>query len=272
MADLPPDLFKFLHKTLFCMHLSCERRTIMAAAESPPAVVAGSFGCACGKVRVDVANPPSSDFVKPTAAFCQCADCYGFATAVSEYRKGRRLPGGTDASAADALTPSNAVDMRQIYKSDAAKLEGAEHLRGVKLARDSPCVRYYSACCGTPLVVDYKMAPFYLIYQHTIHESVGTTTATTTDGEVAPPPVFRKIPSSVALNHNSARPGSAPLPEGVAVRDGVSIGFVSRALLRAVFGAVAGKKKSPIAEELDKVPIGTGVESIIGTASEEEGK
>ena len=214
-------------------------------ADSP----AGSFGCTCGKIRVDVANPSSSNIVKPTAALCQCNDCYNFASAVAKFRK-ENLPNSSDKG--DALTASNAVDMRQIYKSDALKLQGAEYLRGVKLKEDSPCVRYYSACCGTPLMMDYKMAPFYLVYQHIIAKVEG--------GDVAAS--FRKIPAPVSLFHKFAQPDSAPLPEGVAVRDGVSIGFVSHAILRAIFGMLSGKKTSAIAAQLENVPISVGIESI----------
>ena len=67
----------------------------------------------------------------------------------------------------------NGVDMRQIYKSDAVKLTGEDNLQGIKLKEDSPAVRYYSTCCGTPLMMDYAMAPFFLVFQHTIDASDG---------------------------------------------------------------------------------------------------
>ena len=139
--------------------------------------------------------------------------------------------------------------MRQIYKSDAVQLTGEDNLLGLQLKEGSPCVRYYSTCCGTPLMTDYTMMPFYLIYQHTI----------ASDDENAN---FKQIPATVVLNHQSAPSDSPATPEGIPVRDGVSLGFVSHALARALVGMVSGKKSSPIAAQLEKIPVIIGTESM----------
>lgn len=206
----------------------------------------GHFGCACGKVRVDVLQPKSSSFVAPTAAICQCTDCYQFASSMSQFRKDK-CPGSSDK--ADALMACNGVDMRQIYKSDAVKLTGEENLRALKLKEDSPAVRYFSTCCGTPLMMDYTMAPFFLVFQHTID--------TTKKGAA-----FQPITPPLVLNHKSAPPDSPATPEGVAVKDGVSLGFISHAVMRAIVGMISGKKTSPIAEQLERVLVATGLESL----------
>ena len=213
----------------------------------------GSFGCVCGKVRVDVVQPKSSTFVTPTAAMCQCTDCYAFASSVANFRESS-LPGSSDK--ADALTPSNAVDMRQIYKSDAVKLVGEENLQAVKLKDDSPCIRYYSTCCGTPLMMNYTMAPFFLVFQNAIKEDEKATTEKRSETS------FQRLTPSVVLNHKSAPPDSPPTPEGIPVRDGVSLGFISHAVARAVFGLIGGKKTSPISAQLDSVPLIIGIDSI----------
>lgn len=214
------------------------------AAQAVEPAFDGSFGCTCGNIRVDVLQPRSSIFVSPTAAMCQCSDCFGFASTVSQFRK-ENCPESSDK--ADALTDANATDMRQIYKSDAAKLTGQEYLRGVKLQEDSPCVRYYSTCCGTPLLISYTVAPFFLVYQHTIQDGL--------EG-------FKRLAPTVVLNHQSAPPNSTPTPDGIPIHDGVSLGFISHAVARAIFGMLAGKKTSPIGDQLDTIPIRIGLESI----------
>ena len=208
----------------------------------------GSFACACGKVAADVIQPKSSTFVKPTAALCQCTDCYSFATKIAAYRNETLANTFTHA---DVLTPSNAVDMRQIYKSDAIKLVGEENLQGVKLQENAACIRYYSTCCGTPMMIDYPMAPFLLIFQNTIADN---------SGETETP--FTRIAPTVVLNHQSAPPDSVPTPEGIPVRNGVSLFFISHALIRAIFGVLGGKKGSAIAPQLEKIPVSIGLDSV----------
>ena len=214
----------------------------------------GRFACACGKVVVGVVQPKSSTFVTPTAGLCQCTDCYSFASKVATFRKESLANSFENA---DALTPSNAIDMRQIYKSDAIKMAGEEFLQGIKLREDSPCIRYYSTCCGTPLMMDYTMAPFFLVFQHTIVEDPGE--AATSNKKENP---FARMTPTVVLNHQSAPPDSAPTPEGIPVKDGVPLFFMSHAIVRAIFGMLGGKKGSSIAPQLEKVPVGIGVDAI----------
>ena len=209
----------------------------------------GSFACACGKVAVDVIQPKSSTFVKPTAALCQCTDCYSFASAVAAYRNDSLAH---SSRYVDVLTPSNAIDMRQIYKSDAIKIVGEGNLQGVKLQENSACIRYYSTCCGTPMMIDYTKAPFLLVFQNTIIIINNCKTETP----------FTRITPSVVLNHQSAPPESAPTPEGIPIRDGVSLSFISHAILRALFGMLGGKKDSVIAPQLEKIPVSIGLDSI----------
>jgi hypothetical protein len=199
-------------------------------------------------------NPKSSNFVSATCALCQCSDCFTYASAVAKFRKDN-LPDWSEK--ADALTSFNAIDMRQCYKADANKMTGDEFLRGVKLREDSPCVRYYSICCGTPLMIDYKIMPFLLVHQHSIAE-----VASTEEGESMSEAPFQKLTPTVLLNHRSAVPDSEPAPEGIPVEDGVSIGFVAHVLLRLLAGLISGKKASPIADQLANVPVSIGIESI----------
>ncbi|CAB9515927.1 expressed unknown protein [Seminavis robusta] len=219
----------------------------------------GYFACHCGKIRIDVVQPASSNWVTPTAALCQCNDCVQHAKAVSRYRQEHC----SSAAAADALTASNAVDMRQIYKSDAVKLTGTEYLQAVKLKQDSPAIRYHSNCCGTPLMMDYTMAPFFLVYQHTIASTQDDDSSTL---------LFQRMTPTVVLNHQYALPNSPPTPEGIPVRDGVSLGFMSHAIGRLVVGLLAGKSKSPIAAQLDTVPVSIGIDSIFGKSPAAKGE
>jgi hypothetical protein len=209
----------------------------------------GYIACACGKVRVDIMQPRSSNFVPPTAALCQCTDCYGFAKAVAQYRQEHHLSTSPE-GASGVLLESNAINARQIYKSDAVQVTGEEYLRAIKLTDKSPAVRYYVTCCGTPLLLDYTAAPFFIVYQSLIHPNEKSTTP------------FQAIPPTVVLNHSSAPPDSPPTPEGIPVREGLSFGFVSHAIARAVVGLVTGKRTSPIAGVLEKVPVSVGLESI----------
>lgn len=222
--------------------------TTLAEAAAGQESFDGHIACACGKVRVDVIQPKSSSFVPPTAALCQCTDCYGFAKAVAQYRQEHHP--STSPEAADVLLESNSIDARQIYKSDAVQVTGEDHLHAIQLTDKSPAMRYYSTCCGTPLLLDYTAAPFFLVYQRLIHPN-----------DKSPTP-FQAIPPTVVLNHRSAPPDSPPTPEGIPVREGLSLGFVSHAIARAVVGLVAGKKTSPIAGAMEKVPVSVGLESI----------
>jgi hypothetical protein len=208
--------------------------------------VDGHLGCFCGKVRVAVTQPKSSNWVTPTAAICQCADCYQAAWAVSQFRKAH-CPESSDS--ADGLLACNGVNMRQIYKSDAVRLSGEENLQGFQLKEGAPAIRYYSTCCGTPLFLDYTQAPFFLVYQHTID---------TRDPNAA----FQPIPPQVVLNHPSAPLDSPPPPEGIPVRDGVPLGFFPHVVARAIVGIVSGKRTSPIAPQLEKVSVTIGVEQL----------
>ena len=216
----------------------------------------GYFGCACGKIRIDAVQPPSSSFVTPMAALCQCHDCFNFADKVEKFWK-EKLPGSSEK--ADALSDSNASDARQIYKSDVVKITGEEYLQGIKLRENSPCIRYYSTCCGTPLMINYKIMPFFLVYQHTIAAQE------TSRNEVGVrEPRFQRIPPTVVLNHKSASAGSAPTPEGIPVHDNVSFGFIAHALTRAIVGLVTFKKGCAVTPKLEKVPINIGAEYIGG--------
>eukprot|EP00957_Ditylum_brightwellii_P009127 690122-Ditylum_brightwellii.AAC.1 len=206
----------------------------------------GRFGCVCGNICVNVMQPKSSSLVTPTAALCQCTDCYQFALAVSKFRK-EFCPESSEE--ADALTASNATNMRQIYKSDAVKLSGEDYLQGVKLKQDSPCIRYYSKCCGTPILIDYTMSPFFLVFQHTMN-------ATKKDGR------FQRMKPTVVLNHNSAPPKSPSTPDDIPVQDGVSIGFMFHIIARVLWGILSGKKSSPITTKLETVPTHIGINSL----------
>ena len=221
--------------------------------EAPPAeqqpCLDGHIACACGKVRLDIIQPKSStSIVAPAAALCQCTDCRYFAQAVAKYRQ--ECHPSTSAEAADVLLESNAVDLKQVYKSDVVHLTGEDHLHAVKLTEKSPAIRYYSTCCGTPIMMDYVVAPFFIVYQHLIHPN-----------DKSPTP-FQVVPPRLVLFHRSAPPNSPPTPEGVPVRETASLGFISYAIARIILGFVAGKKTSPITSTLAQVPVRVGLESI----------
>ena len=99
-----------------------------------------NFACECGKVTglIDHATPEQGDYV-----VCHCTDCQDL---VRHFGKEERL---LDSHAGTAL-----------YQSRCARLQiatGLKQLAGLHMT-DGPTLRWYAACCGTPMFNTYKNA------------------------------------------------------------------------------------------------------------------
>jgi hypothetical protein len=166
----------------------------------------GSYQCVCGKVQFDLKVPFTSYLVPQTSVLCQCKDCYTFAHALNDARKNNKSI-KDDNRANMLIGETNAVHMIQFYKSDLMLVKGDEYLGRLKMFPSSPIVRFYSKCCGTPLLIwaDFG-GPICVLYSSLIHGKKG-----------AKDPV-KMIEPTVVLNHATAQPNSTPTPDGLVVR------------------------------------------------------
>jgi hypothetical protein len=205
----------------------------------------GRLNCACGKVSFHITMPFSSyGIAKQTCAYCQCHDCRTYAQAVQSYRMMDHVlsdhddhhhPNNNNNSIKEqwpqALEASNATCMRQFYKSDLSSVIGMENLGAcqLKATKDAIATRYYSLCCGSPLLLWYHApAPFAVVM--TKYLDHGT---------------LPRIQPTVVINHASAPPHSASLPSGVMVRMGFGAPiFLLRLLWRLLWGLLLGKGKT----------------------------
>lgn len=96
------------------------------------------FTCNCGSVRGTLlgAGPEAGDHV-----VCHCTDCQAFATRLAQ--AGRIL----DATAGTALYQTRCAKMRITA--------GADRLACLHLT-DKPTLRWYAACCDTPMFNTYR--------------------------------------------------------------------------------------------------------------------
>lgn len=221
----------------------------------------GRCNCACGKVSFHITLPFSSYWIaKQTCAYCQCHDCRTYAQTVQSYRMGLSDHPNNNNNGNNnkelwpqALDASNATCMTQFYKSDLSSVIGIEYLGACQLKanKDGLATRYYSLCCGTPLLLWYHDPPFVLVM--TKYLDHGT---------------LPQIEPTVVMNHASAPADSAPPPSGVMVRSGIGAPiFLLRVVWRLLWGLFLGKggKLSKDVEQMLKkvIPV-IGIGNIIG--------
>jgi hypothetical protein len=195
-----------------------------------------SANCTCGAVVLEITVGATSQLIKPASIGCACSDCVGFVERVA------KAPRSLDKSAARPLPPIvdpwlGCTHMVQCFRSDVRVTSGAAHVRASKLSAGAPMVRFYAACCGTPLALSPEPAvvPILPIYASLIENAT----------------LFP--PMSSVGGYKSARPGAHRSDVLPSYDTNIPPAFMLRTLARAVLGLVLSKwRPHPFSEAIER--------------------
>mmetsp|Transcript_171 Transcript_171/g.422 ORF Transcript_171/g.422 Transcript_171/m.422 type:complete len:268 (-) Transcript_171:128-931(-) len=181
----------------------------------------GTATCKCGRVHLEVVAPPSSHLVEQLTARCSCRDCIGFVRWV-EARRATQVDGG---SLIDH--DSESVAVLQVFDSDVTISAGKNAIRICKLTETSPMLRYYAACCSTPLgwTSSPKLTPSVALLADLFDPTARAT--------------FPEPTTHLAIHR--ARAGSSPYPNTRPVEALLEPMIAVRCALRSFYGIILGK-------------------------------